>query len=99
MAEKIKVKQSIKTKQPEPVEKAVPVPKVPAIVKFEVMLNQFMQEHQQELQMFELIGFMELKLIEFKEGWRIRMQQNMQAQMQAQIEAANESQENSRGNH
>lgn len=60
-------------------------PKLLPIQQLELVINQALMRN--DMQMLEVIGFFELKLIEMKEGWRMQVQQRMQA-MQAQ--AANE---------
>jgi hypothetical protein len=67
------------------VEKAPEQPKLLPIQQLELVINQALMRN--DMQMLEVIGFFELKLIEMKEGWRMQVQQRIQA-MQAQ--AANE---------
>ena len=76
--EKAKVKSGMnKTKVAEVVEKVKIAPKLSAIQELEVLFNGFLGNRGQELQMFELIGFFELKLVEFKENWRMQTTQRL----------------------
>lgn len=86
MEQKPKAKKSASNVNHATTEHQSPSQKLTPIQEFEFLINTFLKHHP-DMQAHELIGFMELKLIEFKETWRIQQAVRIASSMQ---QASNE---------